>query len=112
MAPAIMGVPEQPELREELTASFCRNDPSIARHFAEVTFLSDHRADVSKSTTPALILQCTDDLIAPRAVGQFMHHNMPGSVLCMIDNVGHCPHMSAATASYQAMAAFLLETIT
>lgn len=110
MAPSIMGVPDQPELRTELTDSFCRNDPKIARHFAEVTFLSDHRADVRRSTTPALILQCTDDLIAPRPVGQFMYENMPGSVLHIIDNVGHCPHMSAATASYQAMTQFLLQT--
>jgi len=107
MAPVIMGVPGQPQLSAELTDSFCRNDPEIARHFAEVTFLSDHRADVSKSTTPTLILQCSEDLIAPLAVGQFMHSNMRGSVLEIIDNVGHCPHMSAATASYQAMRRFL-----
>jgi sigma-B regulation protein RsbQ len=111
MAPAIMGVPDQPDMQAELTASFCRNDPKIARHFAEVTFLSDHRADVGRSTTPALILQCTDDLIAPLAVGRFMHENMPGSVLRIIDNVGHCPHMSAATASYDAMDAFLSQPI-
>ena len=111
MAPTIMGVPDQPQLSLELTDSFCRNDPKIARHFAEVTFLADHRADVGKSTTPALILQCTDDLIAPLPVGKFMHEKMPGSVLRIIDNVGHCPHMSAATASYEAMACFLSQTV-
>jgi sigma-B regulation protein RsbQ len=111
MAPAIMGVPEQPQLRTELTDSFCRNDPEIARHFAEATFLSDHRADVPKSRTPALILQCSDDLIAPLQVGQFMHRNMPGSVLRIINNVGHCPHMSAATASYEAMDHFIAQTL-
>nr|WP_314622889.1 alpha/beta hydrolase [uncultured Noviherbaspirillum sp.] len=107
MAPAIMGVPDQPQLAAELTESFCRNDPVIARHFAEVTFLSDHRADVKASTTPALILQCSEDIIAPLTVGQYMHRNMPGSVLHIIDNVGHCPHMSAANASYQAIHDFL-----
>jgi sigma-B regulation protein RsbQ len=111
MAPVIMGVPDQPHLAAELTESFCRNDPVIARHFAEVTFLSDHRADVSKSTTPALILQCSEDLIAPLTVGQFMHRSMPGSVLRIIDNVGHCPHMSAANASYEAMRQFLAHTL-
>jgi sigma-B regulation protein RsbQ len=110
MAPVIMGVPDQPHLAAELTESFCRNDPVIARHFAEVTFLSDHRADVSKSRTPALILQCSEDLIAPLTVGQFMHRSMPGSVLRIIDNVGHCPHMSAANASYEAMRQFLAHT--
>jgi sigma-B regulation protein RsbQ len=111
MAPVIMGVPDQPHLAAELTESFCRNDPVIARHFAEVTFLSDHRADVPKSTTPALILQCSEDLIAPLTVGQFMHRSMPGSVLRIIDNVGHCPHMSAANASYEAMRQFLAHTL-
>jgi sigma-B regulation protein RsbQ len=111
MAPAIMGVPDQPHLRAELTESFCRNDPEIARHFAEVTFLSDHRADVPESRTPALILQCSEDLIAPLQVGKFMHENMPDSVLCIINNVGHCPHMSAATASYEVMDRFLSQTL-
>ena len=107
MAPAIMGVPEQPHLGVELTNSFCRNDPDIARHFAKVTFLSDHRADVAKSSVPALILQCSDDIIAPRSVGSFMHATMPRSELTVIDNVGHCPHMSAPTASSAAIDDFL-----
>lgn len=111
MAPAIMGAPEQPELSVELTNSFCRNDPDIARHFAKVTFLSDHRDDVPKSVTPSLILQCSDDLIAPRAVGEFMHRQMPGSVLQVIENVGHCPHLSAPDASAEAIKRFLARTL-
>jgi len=107
MAPAIMGAPDQPELSVELTNSFCRTDPEIAKHFARVTFESDHRADVGRSTTPALIVQCSDDLIAPRTVGDYMHATMPDSTLCIIDNVGHCPHLSAPCASVDAIAAFL-----
>jgi sigma-B regulation protein RsbQ len=111
MAPAIMGVPNQPELRAELTNSFCRNDPDIARHFARVTFLSDHRQDVPKSATPALILQCSDDLIAPRQVGDYLRQHLQNSRLQIIDNVGHCPHLSAPTASSDAIKAFLAETL-
>ena len=107
MAPAIMGAPAQPQLGVELTNSFCRTDPDIAKHFARATFLSDHRADVALSTTPTLILQCSDDLIAPRQVGDFMHRTLPDSVLTIIDNVGHCPHMSEPTASSAAINAFL-----
>lgn len=107
MAPAIMGVPEQPQMASELTAAFCRNDPEIARHFAKVTFLSDHRADLAQSSVPALILQCSDDIIAPQAVGRYMQAHMPNSRLTIIDNVGHCPHMSAPTASSAAIADFL-----
>lgn len=107
VAPAIMGAPEQPELGVELTNSFCRTDPEIARQFARVTFLSDHRALLSRVTTPTLILQCSDDIIAPRAVGEYMHHMMPGSTLHLIENVGHCPHLSSPGASAAAMNAFL-----
>ena len=77
MAPVIMGAPEQPELGVELTNSFCRTDPEIARQFARVTFLSDHRAILPRNTTPTLILQCSDDIIAPRAVGEYMQRVMP-----------------------------------
>jgi sigma-B regulation protein RsbQ len=107
MAPAIMGAPEQPELGAELTNSFCRTDPEIAKHFARVTFLSDHRGDLPKSTTPALIVQCSDDLIAPQSVGRYMHAVMPHSELKVISNVGHCPHLSSPGASLDAMQAFL-----
>ena len=99
MAPAMMGAPEQPELGEELTNSFCRTDPQVAKHFARVTFLSDHRADVPKTQTPTLILQCSDDFIAPCTVGEFLHQNLPNSTLQVIDNVGHCPHLSAPDVS-------------
>jgi sigma-B regulation protein RsbQ len=101
-----MGVPDRPDLGQELAASFCRNDPDIAAHFAKVTFLSDHRNDVALSATPTLILQCTDDLIAPRSVGEFMQARMQNCVLKLIDNVGHCPHMSAPTASSAAVDEF------
>jgi sigma-B regulation protein RsbQ len=73
MAPVIMGNPDRPELGAELTASFCRTDPEIAREFARVTFLSDNRADLAKVSAPCLILQCSDDAIAPLPVGEFVH---------------------------------------
>jgi len=111
MAPAIMGAPTRPDLRDELTNSFCRNEPDIAKHFARVTFTSDHRADVPKSTVPALILQCSDDLVAPLAVGEFLHRHLPVSRLHIIENVGHCPHMSAPTESSRAIDDFLAHTL-
>jgi sigma-B regulation protein RsbQ len=107
MAPAIMGAPEQPQLAIELTNSFCRTDPQIAKQFARVTFLSDVRDELPKLTAPTLILQCNDDMIAPVAVGQYMHRTLPRSTLAIIDNVGHCPHLSAPSASAAAIDAFL-----
>lgn len=111
LAPAIMGAPGQPELRAELTDSFCRNDPEIARHFARVTFLSDHRADLPLSTVPSLILQCSDDLVAPQEVGRYLQRHLPNSTLHVIDNVGHCPHMSAPAESSRAIETFLAQTL-
>lgn len=107
MAPVIMGAPEQPALGEELTKSFCRTEPDIAKQFARVTFMSDNRQDVIGLTTPVLILQSIDDLIAPIAVGEYLHSVLPNSVYCLVDNVGHCPHMSAPQACAAAMDSFL-----
>ncbi|MYM84279.1 alpha/beta fold hydrolase [Duganella sp. FT50W] len=106
MAPAIMGAPH-PILSKELLARFQRNDPEITRHFARVTFTADHRADLAKSTVPALILQCSDDLIAPREVGEYLHAHLANSQLAVIDNVGHCPHLSAPSASFERIDRFL-----
>lgn len=95
IAPAIMGRPDLPELGEELTASFCRTDPDIARHFARVTFLSDNRADLPHVRAPALVLQCTDDVIAPMSVGAYVAEHLPEATLVVLSATGHCPHMSA-----------------
>ena len=107
MAPVIMGNPDRPELAAELTTSFCRTDPDIARHFARVTFLSDNRSDLPKVKIPALILQCSDDAIAPIAVGEYVHTQMPGSQLVILNATGHCPNLSAPEETIAAMKAFL-----
>ena len=73
MAPIIMANPERPELGEELTNSFCRTDPEIAKAFARVTFMSDNRADLAAVKARTLILQCSEDIIAPLAVGEYLH---------------------------------------
>ncbi len=107
MAPVIMGAPGQPALSATLTDSFCRTEPDIAKQFARVTFTSDNRQDVIGLTTPVLILQSSDDLIAPVAVGEYLHSVLPNSTYCLVDNVGHCPHMSAPQACGAAMDSFL-----
>lgn len=107
MAPTIMGSPGQPALGDELTNSFCRTDPEIAKQFARVTFLSDNREDIAGLGTPTLILQSSNDMIAPLTVGEYMHATLPNSVLHLVKNVGHCPHMSAPEACAKAMDNFL-----
>jgi sigma-B regulation protein RsbQ len=94
MAPVIAGNAERPELGQELTASFCRVDPQIARHFARVTFLSDNRHDLADVVTPTLVLQCTDDPIAPLPVGTYVHEQIAGSTFVVMSATGHCPNLS------------------
>ena len=107
MAPVIMGNPDRPELGQELTNSFCRTDPEIARHFARVTFLSDNRNDLPKVTVRSLILQCSEDAIAPRCVGEYVHRNLPGSELVLLQATGHCPNLSAPEETVAAIKNFL-----
>ena len=107
MVPVIMGNSDRPALGKELTKNICRTHPEIAKQFARVTFLSDHRADLAKLMAPTLVLQCSDDLIAPCSVGEYMSKVIPHCTLRIIDNVGHCPHLSAPGATAQAMDDFL-----
>jgi sigma-B regulation protein RsbQ len=107
MAPVIMGNPDRPELAEELTNSFCRTDPDIARQFARVTLLSDNRADLPDVTVPTLVLQCSDDVIAPEVVGRFVHRSIPGSTFMQLKATGHVPHLSAPEETTAAIRAFL-----
>jgi sigma-B regulation protein RsbQ len=107
MAPVIMGNEERPELGDELTNSFCRADPEIARHFARVTFLSDNRDDLPGMRTPSLVLQCADDAIAPDAVGEYVDRRLPDSRLVRLAATGHCPNLSAPDETIAAIRAFL-----
>jgi sigma-B regulation protein RsbQ len=107
MAPVIMGNPDRPELGAELTESFCRTDPAIARRFAAVTFLSDNRADLALLRLPTLVLQCSQDAIAPTQVGDYVHRAVPGSTFVTLDAVGHCPNLSAPEETIAAIDAFL-----
>jgi len=107
MAPVIMGNSDRKELGDELANSFCRTDPAIAKHFARTTFLSDKRELLSCVNIPSLILQCSDDVIAPQEVGEYMHQQMPGSRLVLMQATGHCPNLSAPQETIDAIKKFL-----
>jgi sigma-B regulation protein RsbQ len=107
MAPLIMGHPERPELAEELTESFCRTDPTVARQFARVAFLSDNRADLPQVSVPTLVLQCSQDVIAPESAGRYVHEHIAGSVFTQLAATGHCPNLSAPEETTAAIRAFL-----
>jgi len=107
LAPVVMGNPDRPELSRELEHSFCSTDPKVARTFATATFLADNRADLASVSVPTLILQVSDDAIAPVSVGRYMHERIATSTLTILDAEGHCPHLSHADVTIGAMRAFL-----
>jgi sigma-B regulation protein RsbQ len=107
MAPVIMKNEDRPELASELAESFCRTDPEIAKHFARVTFLSDNRADLPLVRVPSLVMQCSDDSIAPDAVGEFVHRQLPGSTIVKLQATGHCPHLSSPAEVIRCMEDYL-----
>lgn len=107
MAPIIMGNADRPELGRELTESFCRTDPDMARRFARVTFLSDNRADLTRVDTPTLVVQCSNDEIAPISVGEYVHRSIAGSELVVLAATGHCPNLSAPEQTADAIARFV-----
>ena len=107
MAPVIMGNPDREELGKELANSFCRTDPAIAKHFARTTFLSDKRHLLSGVHIPSLILQCSEDVIAPQVVGEYMHQQMHNSRLVVMRATGHCPNLSAPDETIDEIKKFL-----
>lgn len=107
MAPTIMGNADRPELGQELTNSFCRTDPEIAKRFARATFLSDNRADLAHVNVPTLVLQCRDDVIAPDEVGVYTAEHLPDASLVRLDATGHCPNLSAPDETAAAIRAFV-----
>lgn len=107
MTPVIMGNAERPELAEELTSSFCRNDPKIAEHFARVTFLGDYRDILKKIAVNTLIMQCSTDIIAPIEVGHYLQENIKNSSLNIMEATGHCPHLSAPKETINIMKGFI-----
>jgi sigma-B regulation protein RsbQ len=107
LTPQIMGNPDRPELAEELNNSFCRIDPDIAKQFARVTFLSDNRSDLEGFALPTLVLQCSDDVIAPETVGRYVHERIAGSTLVNLQATGHCPNLSAPEETVAAIKSWL-----
>jgi sigma-B regulation protein RsbQ len=57
--------------------------------------------------TPALILQCSEDVIAPIEVGRYVHEHLPNSKLSILQATGHCPNLSAPEETIAAIKAYL-----
>ena len=107
MAPVVMKNPESPELAGELEQSFCRVDPRVMRTFARVAFLSDVRALLPRVEVPALIVQCSNDSLAPLSVGDYMESRMPSASVVVLQAQGHVPQVSAPEETARAILEFV-----
>jgi sigma-B regulation protein RsbQ len=107
IAPVIMGNADRPDLGDELTANFCRIDPVIASQFAKVTFLSDNRDDLSRVSVRTLILQSSDDVIAPLSAGAYVHEQIAGSTMVVLTSQGHIPNLSDPEQLVREISAFI-----
>ena len=107
LAPVVMKNEDRPELTRELHESFCSTDPKITRRFAETTFFADNRADLPNVRIPSLIMQCSEDAIAPVEVGTYVHRATPNSTLRMMKATGHCPHISHPEETIEAIQTYL-----
>jgi sigma-B regulation protein RsbQ len=96
-----------PEVNDELVDSFCRTRPDIARQFAEVTFRGDNRDDLPLVTVPTLVVQASDDAIAPPSAIEFVVDAIPDARLAVVETRGHCPHLSAPADTTEAIRSFL-----
>lgn len=94
LAPMVAGNADRPDLGAELNTSFCSTDPLVARQFAHATFLGDNRNDLTRLPVPALVLQCSNDAIAPQGVGEYVARVTPVSRFRQLRATGHCPHLS------------------
>ncbi|WP_323768616.1 alpha/beta hydrolase [Marinovum sp.] len=107
VTPIISGQPQDGAATTDLTQSFCRTDPAIAKHFGRVTFTADQRAEMGRVAHPALVLQVTDDTLAPKAVGHWLADHMARAELRTIEATGHCPHMTEPDATTTELRGFL-----
>lgn len=106
VAPKVAG-PSAVNVQADWSGSVCRMDPAIARAFARVTFLSDHRADYAALEVPALLIDTEDDALAPESVGVWMAEHIPHNRRVVLPLQGHCPHMTDPDLTAAAIAAVI-----
>jgi sigma-B regulation protein RsbQ len=96
MAPMALNDPTQPQLLREVESSFAGSDPYTTQRLARLVFLGDHRALMPQVRAPALVVQCTGDVVVPVNVGHWLHGQLHGSALALLETAGHCPQLSQA----------------
>lgn len=93
LAPQVIGQGGDADDIDELKLSFMRSDPVISLHFANVTFYSDIRSQLSAVTVPVIIFYCLEDIIVPLQVIDYMQHNIPNARSVQLEASGHYPQL-------------------
>lgn len=107
MMPLLLTPDANDPLVRELSTAFCRARPQALARLARATFLGDLRGRLAALRKPVLVVQCDEDMVAPRAVGEFMADTLPDCTLRIIPNTGHCPHLTQPQACIDALDGFL-----
>jgi sigma-B regulation protein RsbQ len=106
-APIVAASPERPEVAAAFVATLSAIRPDIALAVARMVYQSDHRKDLSGLRVPTLIVQSSDDVAVPVAVGEYLARCIPGARYLLINAHGHLAHMSAAAEVNRAIRSFL-----
>lgn len=106
-AAAAMANPDQPDLARAFASAIRTTPKDRALTVLCSIFQSDHRAELAGLTLPTLLIQSREDFAVPLAVAQFLHRQIRGSTLQVINATGHLPHVSAPAEVVVAMRAFL-----
>lgn len=107
LAPVAIGASNAPHHIEAFGRGLHALDPMIAGRFARLAFYVDCRARLPDVRCPTLILQSTQDSFAPLEVGTYLQRHIAGSTLRLLENAGHCPHITHPHLVVQALEAWL-----
>lgn len=103
IAPVAIGAGNPAHHIEEFGRGLHALDPLIAARFARLAFYVDFRARLPEVRCPSLILQSTQDSFAPVEIGTYLHQHLAGSSLQLLENSGHCPHITHPTLVIEAL---------
>jgi sigma-B regulation protein RsbQ len=107
LAPVAMGDQSPDALVSEFGNTLSALDPLIARTFGRAVFTVDCRDRVPLVRVPTLVLQCTNDSIVPRGVGEWLRRQLPHGTLRELEASGHCPHLTHPDETAGAIADYL-----
>lgn len=107
IAPQMTGPSQPVAFSRQFAATLATIPPGNALTIACSLLQSDYRRVLPDVRVPTLIVQSSADLAVPMEVASYMHANIRGSQLRVIDADGHLPHITAPTAVLAAMVDFL-----